>query len=248
MNAESDARNMNLSARAAVMLEAKQLNCLYQRRALCKYPCASTTKIATALLVLDNAKLDSSVVISSQAINTPYSMLREVKSKTLTVSDLLHLLILSSDNGAAIALAQHVAGSEALFVKLLNERVKSIGCKATLFKNPHGLPSLGHVSTAFDLSLIERQAMQNAAYREIVSKSSYSIDRGNRSHFRVENKNPFQRTPGFDCVKTGWTNEAGYCLVAAYHTRSTRYIMVVLGCPTRKDSIKDLQTLATLLN
>lgn len=238
-------RVMVISAKSAILLEGESFRCIYEKGAHRKLPCASTTKILTALITLHKTKPHDLVYISRKAAKTPFSSLSLIGSKMLPVNDLLHLLLLSSDNGAAVSLAQHISKNERKFTQLMNAYASEIGCTSSSFRNPHGLPQLMHYSSAFDLALIERQALNYKGFLDITRKASHIINTNDERSYTVYSNNPFLNTQGFLAVKTGWTRKAGHCLVCTYNALPTALIIVVLGCPTKMSCITDTMKLVT---
>jgi D-alanyl-D-alanine carboxypeptidase (penicillin-binding protein 5/6) len=151
------------------------------------------------------------------------------------VRDLLYVLMLRSANDAAVALAEHTAGSVEAFAELMNEKAQSLGAKRTRFVNPHGLHDPRHFSTAYDLALITRYAMENETFRAIVKTPYYIVERSmNQDDLWMVNKAKFlQEYPYAEGVKTGYTNPAGYCFAGSAQRDGRRLITVVLNSPQR---------------
>lgn len=192
---------------------------------------ASTTKIMTALVVLENASLEEQAVISERASSTGESSAWLEKGEVLTVDQLLHALMVQSANDSAIALAEHVAGSVESFVEMMNRRCQELGATHTHFANPHGLDENGHYTTARDLALIASRAMQNPVFRELVVSDGYQIPWPGHPYPRVmENHNKFLKLyPYANGIKTGYTNRAGKCLVASASRDGRELISVILN-------------------
>lgn len=189
---------------------------------------ASTTKIMTALLVLESAKLDDAITVSPTALVGGSSMGLQA-GEVVTVEDLLWGLLLQSGNDAAVALAEHVAGSEADFVALMNERAVQLGLADTHFTNPHGLDDPEHASSAHDLWVLAEAAMTFPLFQEIVASRSH-VAAGRT----LLNINEFlDRYPGADGIKTGTTDAAGQSLVASVTRDGHRTVAVVLGSEDR---------------
>ena len=195
----------------------------HERRAM-----ASTTKIMTALLVLEHGNLDDSVTISPTALVGGSSMGLQ-SGEVVTVEDLLWGLLLQSGNDAAVALAEHLAGSEAAFVDLMNERAAQLGLANTHFANPHGLDAPEHFSSAFDLWRLTEAAMQYPIFQEIVATQSHTT--AGRTLANINEL--LNRYPGADEVKTGTTEAAGQSLVASVTRDGHRSLAVVLGSEDR---------------
>lgn len=205
-----------------------------------RYP-ASTTKVMTALLVLENAKLDDTVTIAEEdfAALDENSMTAGLEvGETLTVRDMLACLLLPSANECAYALARHVSGSIDSFVELMNARAKELGCKNTNFVNPCGLHDDNHYTTAYDLSLIFDAALQLPDFVEIAGSATWELPATNMQEARtiestdeLTNANGPVYVEGVQAAKTGYTEAAGRCLVAAAAQGDMNLMGVVLGAP-----------------
>lgn len=204
---------------------------------------ASTTKIMTGLLVLERADPDSTVKVSGYAAHVGESGVDLKEGDRYAVRELLEAMLVKSGNDAAIALAEHVAGTEPGFVELMNLRAEELGLTATHFANPHGLDAAEHHTSASDLATLARVAMENPEFRRIVGLDEVTIKGSPGSH-ELENSNLLIGDyPDATGVKTGWTNDAGYCLVASADRDGIELIAVVLGTEgesVRFDSAKRL--------
>lgn len=210
-----------------------------------RYP-ASTTKVMTALLVLENAKLDDTVTIAEEdfAALDENSMTAGLEvGETLTVQDMLACLLLPSANECAYALARHVSGSVDSFVELMNARAKELGCKNTNFVNPCGLHDDNHYTTAYDLSLIFDAALQLPDFVEIAGSTTWELPATNMQEARtiestdeLTNANGPVYVEGVQAAKTGYTEAAGRCLVAAAAQGDMNLMGVVLGAPNTDSS------------
>ena len=229
-----------VQARAAILLDAETGQVLFAKNAHQPLPPASLTKIMTAIVVLEQCDLDAVVKASQRAVDAKASSMHRRVGEEVKVRDLLYALMLRSANDAAVALAEHAAGSVEAFAQLMNEKAKSLGAKRTRFVNPHGLHDPRHVSTAYDLALITRYAMQNETFRAIVNAPYYIVSRSmNQDDLWMVNKAKFlQEYPYAEGVKTGYTNQAGYCFAGSASREGRRLITVVLNSPQRvKDTI-----------
>lgn len=207
-------------------LWARQAN---ERRAM-----ASTTKIMTAIVVLENASLDEVVALPARAVAIGESTAGLRAGDTLTVRQLLEAMLVKSGNEAAEALAQHVAGSPVRFVAMMNSKAAELGLADTRFANAHGLDAEGHYSSARDLSVLARYAMANSEFRRIVALEQVDFD-GPGGAKPLENSNLMIDTyAGATGVKTGWTSKAGYCLVASAKRAGIELFAVVLGAPNEE--------------
>ncbi len=220
-----------ISASAAILVDNKTGDVLYEVNADQSLPMASTTKIMTALLVLENAPLDENATVSAYAGNVGESSAWLEAGEILTVEQLLYALMLQSANDAAVVLAEHVGGSEEAFVVMMNDRASELGLQNTSFANPHGLDTQGHYTSARDLAAIASQAMAIPKFREVVTTGSYEIPWPGHPYTRVmENHNKFIKLyPAATGIKTGYTYGAGKCLVASAQKDGRELISVILN-------------------
>ena len=220
------------SARAACVMEMETGRVLFAVNMNDRLPMASTTKVMTALLALERGSMDAMVTCSDNAFGVSGTSIYLSQGETLSLRDMLLGLMLASGNDAAVAIAEHVGGSVDGFLSMMNARAKAIGAYNTHFANPHGLPDENHYTTAYDLALIARTAMQNAAFRELVSTKKAQIPWAGRTHSRqLNNKNRLLTSyPGATGIKTGYTSKAGRCLVFGAARDGMELVGVVLGC------------------
>jgi len=206
---------------------------------------ASTTKVATAITVIQNCdNLDEVITVNDLAVGIEGTSIYLRKGEKISVRDLLYGLMLRSGNDSACALAYHVSGSIEEFAKLMNKTAQIAGAKNTNFANPHGLDEPNHYTTAYDLAMITAYALNNPIFKEIVSTKQYIIEETNTSETRyLTNKNKLLKSlEGCVGVKTGFTTKAGRCLVSAAERAGMTLVCVVLNCgPMFEES-------ATLLN
>lgn len=220
-------------ARSAVLIERETGRVLYAQNAHEALPMASTTKIMTALLALENGNLADPVTTGRNAYGVPGTSIYLSLGEQLTLEEMLYGLMLSSGNDAAVAIAEHIGGTVEDFCRMMTERAAEIGCENTVFLTPHGLPMNGHHTTAWDLAMIAREAMKEPVFREIVSTQRASIPWAGHDYDRVlTNKNRLLSSyPGALGVKTGYTKAAGRCLVFAAERDGLGLIGAVLNCP-----------------
>ncbi|MCX7992697.1 MAG: D-alanyl-D-alanine carboxypeptidase [Fimbriimonadales bacterium] len=225
-----------LQARAAILVDAETGQVLYAKNPHKKLPPASLTKIMTAIVVLERCDLDEIVKASEHAVNTKPSSMNLRVGEEVKVRDLLYALMLRSANDAAVALAEYTSGSVEAFAKLMNEKARELGAKNTHFVNPHGLHAPQHLSTAYDLALITRYAMENETFREIVKTPYYIVERSvNQDDLWMVNKAKFLQEYAYaEGVKTGYTNPAGFCFAGSALRDGRRQITVVLNSPQRE--------------
>ncbi len=225
----------DLSARSAVVMDGFDGKILYAKNPYLKLPPASTTKLVTAMVALENISPDKIVVISKKAANTPSVSPHLRAGERYRAEDLLYLALMRSVNGAAVALAEASSGSEGAFVKLMNKRVSQLGAKDTRFANSSGLPGGIQYITAFDLALIMKEALKNSLISEIIrtkEKEIISIDGrvitiSNTNHLLWSDDNNMGG-------KTGYTRSARHCFVCASKRDHKSLITVVLGEPHRE--------------
>lgn len=207
---------------------------LWSRKTDEPFAMASLTKIMTAIVALENSDPTDMVTVprSAKTIGESTSFLRT--GEKLKMSELLEALLVKSGNDAAIAVAVHVAGSEKAFVKMMNQKADELGLSETNFANSHGLDEKGHRSSASDLGVLARYAMRNERFRAIVKKSSARIQHESGSQ-KIENTNLMLRNyKGANGVKTGWTDDAGYSVVASARRGDQELYAVVLGTPSER--------------
>ena len=226
----------HLYARSAVLMDANNGRILFEKNGTEQLPMASTTKIMTLLITLENANPENTVTISSYASSMPEVKLHIREGEQYRLKDLCYSLMLESHNDSAVAIAEHVGGSVEAFAAMMNQKARDLGCYHTYFITPNGLDASDesgvHSTTAEDLARIMRACMEREDFLAITREPSWTftdID-GNRS-FTVQNKNAFlQMMEGALTGKTGFTNEAGYCYVGALERGEKRLITVVLAC------------------
>lgn len=223
----------DISATSAVVMEAGSGRVIYAKNPEAKMPMASTTKIMTALVAIERGNLDDIVTVSDNAFGEPGSSIFLGRGEKVILRDLLYGLMLQSGNDAAVAIAEHIGGSVEGFAALMNEKAAEIGAKNTHFMNPHGLHDPQHYTTAYDLALITSYAMHNPVFAQIVSTKYMRIPWEGREYNRVlKNKNKILwQYEGGNGVKTGYTDDAGKCLVSAAKRNGMQLVCVVLKCP-----------------
>ena len=226
------AEEVSTSAKACVVIDMDSGRILLACNEDQPLPMASTTKIMTALLALERCTLDEQVTAGRNAFGVPGTSIYLDLGETLTMEHMLYGLMIASGNDAAVAIAEHVGGSVDRFCQMMTERARELGCKHTVFLTPHGLPKEGHVTTAYELALIAREAMKHDIFRTIVSTKRATIPWPGRDYSRVlNNKNALLTSyQGAMGVKTGYTRAAGRCLVTAAERNGMRLICVVLNC------------------
>ena len=233
---------LKINSRHAIVVERKSKAVIYGKNEMTKTKMASTTKIMTAIIVIENTNLTDIVEISSKAAGTGGSRLKLKKGDKITVKDLLYGLMLRSGNDAAIALAEYVGGSVEEFSILMNKKADELSLENTHFVTPHGLDSEEHYTTAYELAILTDYALKNDRFKEIVTTKECTISINGVSR-RISNTNELLGyLNGVYGVKTGFTNGAGRCLVTSIKRGDLDIICVVLGADTKKirtiDSVK----------
>lgn len=229
------------SAKSMCVLEQGSKRVLYEKDKDAMRANASTTKIVTAITVIQNcSNLDEVITVNNKSIGVEGTSIYLRKDEQISVRDLLYGLMLRSGNDSAVALAYHIGGTEDNFVNMMNELCVSVGTINTHFANPHGLDEEGHYTTAYDLALVTAYALNNPIFAEIVSTKHYTIPATNISDARyLTNKNRLLNSlDGCIGVKTGFTSRAGRCLVSAIKRNNVVLVCVVLNCgPMFEESV-----------
>lgn len=225
-------RSFGISARAATLYEPETKRFLFAEGADLRLPMASTTKIMTALVALENSELDESVSIDDSAIGTEGSSAYLRHGDVLTMEELLYALMLASANDAAVAIACHVGGGIDGFADMMNERATALGLSDTHFTNPHGLDDEEHYTTARELALIAAEALKNESFRKISSTYKKSFITEERSRTYVNHNKLLNSYDGAIGMKTGFTKKSGRCLVGAAERDGLTFITVTLDAPS----------------
>ncbi len=225
------ARPPQLSAGSAALIDLDSGRILFDLGAERRRPVASTTKIMTALVVLEATAPRDIVTVGAGAVGQRGSALGLRPGERIPVRELLYALLLQSANDAAIALSEHVAGSVEAFVARMNRRARGLGLEDTRFRSPSGLDDSGF-STALDLAVITREAYRHPVFATIVGSRFRTIPDPGGPPRRIQNRNALLWLyPGAMGAKTGWTGAAGFCLVGAAERGGLRLASVVLGAP-----------------
>lgn len=228
----AEAYEVNSCAKAMVVLEGNTNTVLYSKNANQELAMASTTKIVTAILAIENCKdLDEKFLVSEKAIGIEGTSIYLKSGERLSMRELLYGLILASGNDCAVAIAEYFE-SEEHFVDMMNNLAESLGLEHTHFANPHGLDAEGHYTSAYDLAVLTSYALKNPTFKEIVSTERMVIEKNDLYQARyLKHKNRLLFTDK-NCigVKTGFTDNAGRCLVHAHEENGMQLISVVLNC------------------
>jgi D-alanyl-D-alanine carboxypeptidase (penicillin-binding protein 5/6) len=225
-----------LSAPSAILADLGSGQVLFARNADAKRPIASLTKIMTALLVLERSSPTDVVTVNPDAViaqsdRPGISALGLETGERISVENLFYALLLQSANDAAVALADHVSGSEARFVKRMNARAATLGMRRTSFRSSNGLDDRGY-STARDLATLTRAAMATNGFAPVAATEFHSIPAPGGGERHIQNRDALLWLyPGATGVKTGYTSKAGFCVVATAERDGRRLVAVVLGAP-----------------
>jgi serine-type D-Ala-D-Ala carboxypeptidase (penicillin-binding protein 5/6) len=236
-----DSIKIQLNARAACLMDASTNRVLYGKKVDTEMPMASTTKIMTLIVTLENARLDDIVTVSKEAARQPDVQLNMKTGDQFKLGDLLYSLMLESHNDTAVAIAEHVGGSVEGFAQMMNEKAKELGCTHTNFVTPNGLDSSTeqHYTTARELAIIASYAIKNKQFLEITNTPNWTFKELTKgTSYSVTNKDRFLYLyDGAIGIKTGFTNKAGYCFVGAVDKENRTFVSVVLasGWPPNKN-------------
>ena len=225
-------RALSLSAQSAVLIDARDGRILYEKDADTPRPMASTTKIMTAIVAIENGDVNEIIEITDEAVGVEGSSIYLQKGEKMTLLELLYALLLQSANDAAVAIAVGVGGSVEGFAQMMNEKALELGLTLTHFENPNGLDSEGHVTTARELALLTAYALKDPTFAEIVSTYKRKISGPDGSVRLVVNHNKLLNMyDGCVGVKTGFTKKSGRCLVSAACRESLTLVAVTLSAP-----------------
>ena len=226
-----------------IVLDKKTKLVLYEKDAYKKVPMASTTKIMTCIIALENSNLTDIITVSKKASSIHGSTLGLPKNSKITMQDLLYGLMLRSGNDCAIAIAEHISGSIESFQILMNNKAKALNLNNTNFVTPHGLDDENHYTTAYELAILTDYALNNDIFKKIVSTKEHIIYINNSPRTLSNTNELLGNTPGVYGVKTGFTFNAGRCLVSSVKRNDLDIIVVVLGADTKKIRTTDSKKL-----
>lgn len=222
-----------------VVIDRKTLSVLYEKDAYSRTAMASTTKIMTCILALENISLNNTITISKNAASINGSVLGLHENDTITAHDLLYGLMLRSGNDCAISLAESISGSTENFAILMNQKAQELKLVNTHFVTPNGLDDDNHYTTAYDLAILTDYALKNETFKKIVSTKTCNIFINGFSRTISNTNELLGNTEGVYGVKTGFTFNAGRCLVSSCKRDNMDIIVVVLGADTKKIRTKD---------
>lgn len=243
---DTEAFDLKLTAQSAILIEASTGRVIWEKDADVRHYPASMTKMMTGILALEKLPPKADVVISPNAAATEDCPLEIVAGECLSADNIITGMLMESDNGAAVAIAEAVDGSVSQFVQRMNERAQEIGMSNTHFVNPNGLTEANHYSTARDMAKLARFAMNNKKFREIVSTKNQVIhwEVPARQQKLAENTNKLLANyNGMNGIKTGWTKAAGGCLAASARRNGVELIAIVMQTPGPDDRFADARKL-----
>lgn len=252
-NNSNSANSIKVNSPSCLLIDAKTGKILYEKKAYEKMYPASTTKLMTAILTLENCKLTDVATVSHNAIfSIPvgYSHANLQEGEKLTIEQLLNVLLIPSANDAAVVLAEHISGSVENFCKLMNQKAKELGCKNTNFVNPNGIHDKNHYSTSYDLSLIGKYAMKFPDIMRIAMVTQYTLPKTNKYNktdrifnatnalINNESLNKYYY-PYATGLKTGYTDSAGSCIVTTAKKEDFELLLVVLNSDSVEKRYED---------
>jgi len=242
-----------LGATSAIGINLTSNKIFFEKNSSKRSPAASTIKIMTAVLALENKKLDDIVTVTQTAASIEPDSMGLYPGEKLTIKQLVQGLMLVSGNDAAESIAEGVSGNRSEFVELMNQKAKELGMNDTFFVNPSGLEGDGiHFTTPKDMAILSKYALSKSAFREIVSEREILIpytvnDRENHKNFYLGNTSPLIDYPGYLGIKPGYTPEANKCLVTLVNVENNEILVVVLGSDDRKGDTESLLEYAKTL-
>lgn len=235
-----------ITAPSAILMESSSGKVLFEKNPHEQRPCASITKVMTMLLVceaIDSGKLslDDTITASAHAASMGGSDIWLEEGETMSANDMIKATVVASANDAAVALAEHLCGSEEVFVQKMNEKANKLGMKDTVFKNCNGLDEDGHITSAYDVAVMSRELMK---HEMIFDYTSIWLDNLRDGKTQIVNTNKLLKTyKGITGLKTGTTNDAGCCMAASATRGDMSLVAVVLGCNSGKERFSDAAAL-----
>ncbi len=228
------------NARSAILMDADSGTVIYEKNSHDRLPPASITKVMTMLLIMEaldqgKIKLSDKVMTSEYAASMGGSQIFLEPGEEMTVDDMLKGIAMASGNDASVAMAEKIAGSEEVFVQMMNDKAKELGLKDTHFVNSNGLPAADHYSSAFDIAVISKELLKHEKITDYTKKYQDYLRKDSENPFWLVNTNKLVRFySGVDGLKTGYTSEAKFCLTATAKRSNFRLISVVMGEPNTK--------------
>lgn len=244
ININAETLQLAKTSESAILIEASTKEIIYEKNINeRRYP-ASMTKMMTLLLTLEelekgNIKLEDKVYISKNAASMGGTQIFVEEGTNVVLEDLIKGIAIASANDAAVAIAEKIGGTEENFVNLMNSKAKSLGLKNTSFKNPHGLDTEGHYSSAYDMAIIASELVKHEDILKITSTYEEYVKVGKEKHWLVNTNTLVRFYEGVDGLKTGYTDKAKYCLTATKENNGMRLISVVMGSPSKEERTTD---------
>lgn len=239
----------DVEARSAILMEVETGKIAFDKNSKEKFAPASVTKVMTMLLTMEavdsgKIKLDDVVTVTENAQKMGGSTMLLEAGELRTVEDLLKGVAIASGNDAAVALAEYLGGSVENFVKKMNDRARELGMKDTTFQNPTGLPTENHLTTAYDISIMSRELLKHETILKYSGTYMETISTNRKTPIELVNHNKLVRFfNGCDGLKTGFTNEAKYCISATAQRNGVRMLCIIMGAPTYKIRNRDASML-----
>jgi len=247
--------NVKVGKRAALRAQAPDLSIpsgilmtmdgrvLWARDPDARRAMASTTKIMTAVVALEKAGIEGTVTVDKTAAMVGQSSMGLVQGETFTMGELLKGVLVQSGNDAATLVAENVGGSVAAFVAMMNAKAAALDLKNTHYANPHGLDQAGHYTSAADLAALARYAMRIPVFRDIVGTYKVTVRSDRYTHVLQSHNDLLRSYKGAEGIKTGWTDNAGYCVVVAVKRGDVELLGVVMGAASEGDRSKQAKKL-----
>ncbi len=224
-----DEKQLKVEAQAGILMDFESGRVLWEKNADKPLAMASTTKIMTAIITLENGNLKDKVTVSALAASANPVKMHLQKGEQISLESLLYALMLQSSNDAAVAIAEHVGGSVENFCKMMTDKAIKLGAKDTVFETPNGLDAGNHHSTAYDLAVITRYALKNEQFNKIINTRNITVS-SDKTTYGIYNKNRLlDEFEGANGVKTGFTGKAGHCFVGSAKRNGMQLISVVLA-------------------
>lgn len=249
INATAEVNDINVEAKSAILMEPSSGKVIYEKNSHEKLAPASVTKIMTMLIAVENVdsgkiKLSDKVTVSENAKKMGGSSMILDTGEVRTVEELLKGIAIASGNDAAVAMGEYIAGTEGAFVNLMNERAQNLLMKDTSFKNCTGLTAPGHITSAYDIAIMSRELLKHPIILKYTGTYMETISEGRKSPIELVNHNKLVRFfKGCDGLKTGFTDEAKYCISATAVRDGVRMLSVVMGSDTYKKRNRDASML-----
>lgn len=239
--AEKEKVKLAEKSHSAILMEQDSGSVLYEKNSHEKLPPASMTKIMTLILIMeaiDKGKIswNDKIRVSEYAASMGGSQIFLEPGEEMRAEDMVKGIAIGSANDASVAMAEHIAGSAEQFVNMMNSKAKELGLKDTFFKNATGLPAAGHYTSAHDMAIMGKELLKHEEVTKFTGQYEDYLREDTEKKFWLVNTNRLVKFyPGVDGLKTGFTNEAKYCLTATANKDGMRVIAVVMGAPTPKE-------------